>query len=688
MPAEGMTLMQNPASKLACEVFVGNIPPETQSPTLQEYLGGALVHVGLCKPPNPIMSIRMNARFAFLEMRTAEDATAALNLDGIPFNTAALSVGRPKKYEGPVTPHKTWFDVLAERSFGLMGQPGGAAVAEETPSSTVVRLGNVVTPEELTDDEAQKEVVEDMTEECSKYGAVAAIEIPHVGGAAAGVGFVFVKYHSREDAQKAKKSFGSRTFDGKSVDATYFPEEQFAAKSFAYAEWSVSRKQGYSRALERRSKQYFFKLLSAARKRDKRLLASAMKSLGADKEYLDHMRSADPELAGSFHVQDVLLKAASRCGQPILADKLFTTMLARGQRPTQHTTGAFLDALKRSRQADRCVSVYAGMMDSGVHLGDVCFNIVVSALVQDGNFAGGIDMLERASTKWGVTPDAFTFNIFFSAAAKQNSSASRDAAEQAGKLMSQFGVAPDRVTINAQIDHAIKQGRPSEATEIFERALEGGFPGVVPDVITFNVGISAYLAQHMEDRAFEVLDEMNRRGVHPRADTFNSILTGLSKAGDTLGVIEVFNRYMRQDDRHRGNTVAPTLVTYNLMLQALCLENDKGQARRVAFEMKQRGVKPDNITLAALVRLQYSREDVYEVMEIARKLRIRPSLTFLNSCIRALGDHSDVYGACQVMERIKALENVEPDVISYNSLVYALVQEPWVFEVALLALME
>lgn len=86
----------------------------------------------------------------------------------------------------------------------------------------------------------------------------------------------------------------------------------------------MREKQGHSSALEKRSKQYFFKLLSAARTRDKRLLASAIKSLGADKEYLDHMRSADPELAGSFHVQDVLLKAASRCGQPGLADRLFT----------------------------------------------------------------------------------------------------------------------------------------------------------------------------------------------------------------------------------------------------------------------------------------------------------------------------------------------------------------------------
>lgn len=55
------------------------------------------MQVGLCKPPNPIISIRMNARFAFLEMRSAEDATAALNLDGIPFGGASLSVGRPKK---------------------------------------------------------------------------------------------------------------------------------------------------------------------------------------------------------------------------------------------------------------------------------------------------------------------------------------------------------------------------------------------------------------------------------------------------------------------------------------------------------------------------------------------------------------------------------------------------------------
>lgn len=57
-------------------------------------------------------------------------------------------------------------------------------------------------------------------------------------------------------------------------------------------------------------------------------------------------------------------------------------MLYKGQLPTQRTAGAFLDALKLSGRADRCVAVFNELTDGGVDLGHVCFNIVVSALVQ------------------------------------------------------------------------------------------------------------------------------------------------------------------------------------------------------------------------------------------------------------------------------------------------------------------
>ncbi len=42
----------------------------------------------------------------------------------------------------------------------------------------VLCLMNMVAPEELLDDEEYEEIVEDVKEECSKYGQVKSIEIP------------------------------------------------------------------------------------------------------------------------------------------------------------------------------------------------------------------------------------------------------------------------------------------------------------------------------------------------------------------------------------------------------------------------------------------------------------------------------------------------------------------------------
>lgn len=61
---------------------------------------------------------------------------------------------------------------------------------------------------------------------------------------------------------------------------------------------------------------------------------------------------------------------------------LWQALLAKGQLPTQQTAGAFLDALKLNRQTDRCVAVFSEMIAGGADVGNVCFNIVVSALVQ------------------------------------------------------------------------------------------------------------------------------------------------------------------------------------------------------------------------------------------------------------------------------------------------------------------
>ncbi|KAG5191898.1 hypothetical protein JKP88DRAFT_217096 [Tribonema minus] len=222
------TALVDPNTKTNREIFVGNVPLEAQADALQQFLGSAMQQVGLTTAPgNPIVHVRMNARFSFLEFRSMEEATHALFLNNIPFGSSTLTFARPSKYAGPVTPTKSWFETLADSNVlgNVMEQQ-----AAGPPPSTVVRIGSVVNADELVDDESYQEVIEDMREECSRYGTVLGIEIPR--NAAAGVGYVFVQYSTVEEATKARNAFSSRTFDGKQVDATFFGHDDFAAKRF------------------------------------------------------------------------------------------------------------------------------------------------------------------------------------------------------------------------------------------------------------------------------------------------------------------------------------------------------------------------------------------------------------------------------------------------------------------------
>ncbi|KAG6362463.1 hypothetical protein INS49_010693 [Diaporthe citri] len=94
----------------------------------------------------------------------------------------------------------------------------------------ILQLLNMVTPEELMDNDDYEEICDDVREECSKYGQIVEIKVPRpVGGSrqSAGVGKIYVKYDTPESATKALKALAGRKFADRTVVTTYFPEENF-----------------------------------------------------------------------------------------------------------------------------------------------------------------------------------------------------------------------------------------------------------------------------------------------------------------------------------------------------------------------------------------------------------------------------------------------------------------------------
>eukprot|EP00371_Babesia_bovis_P001984 XP_001610631.1 hypothetical protein [Babesia bovis T2Bo] len=89
------------ATKPYREIYIGNIPPQADVNNLLEFLNDALTAVnGTSIPGNPCQKgwISADSHYAFVEMRTMEEASNCIQLSGINYMNYSLRINRPKTY--------------------------------------------------------------------------------------------------------------------------------------------------------------------------------------------------------------------------------------------------------------------------------------------------------------------------------------------------------------------------------------------------------------------------------------------------------------------------------------------------------------------------------------------------------------------------------------------------------------
>lgn len=232
------TVLDAEQEKINRELFVGNTTPEMSEQMLRDFLGNAMEQVGLnVMAGNPITSCRVSGKFAFVELRSKEEAANALNLNNIPFMGAQIRVGRPSKWSGPPDNHGNWEDVLAKYMSGELqagntapGQ-GAAAMNANVNATRVVELRNMLGDDDLVNENEYNDLLEDTREECGQFGQLLSVYIPKAGEV--GATKIFLEYASTDDASKAIKGLEGRTFDGQRVQATFFDETKFIKKDFS-----------------------------------------------------------------------------------------------------------------------------------------------------------------------------------------------------------------------------------------------------------------------------------------------------------------------------------------------------------------------------------------------------------------------------------------------------------------------
>ena len=129
-------------------------------------------------------------------------------------------------------------DEVAAHLAGVSGAPAVSVPPppSERPASRVVSLTEMLDVEELRDDVEYGEIMEDMREECGKFGRIESIVIPRpddtAGEAVPGLGKVFVCYEDQAGAASARNALHGRKFGGNVVKADFIDEAVFASRAF------------------------------------------------------------------------------------------------------------------------------------------------------------------------------------------------------------------------------------------------------------------------------------------------------------------------------------------------------------------------------------------------------------------------------------------------------------------------
>ncbi|PPQ88715.1 hypothetical protein CVT25_009479 [Psilocybe cyanescens] len=178
MPVQtfGMGIGANPnLSRQSRRLYIGSITPDVNEQNLADFFNSKMIemNIGTGGPGNPVLAVQCNyeKNYAFVEFRSAEDATAAMAFDGIIFINGPLKIRRPKDYGG------------MEMSSPGVHVPG--VVSTNVPDSiNKVFVGGL--PTYLNE--------ENVMELLKSFGELKAFNLVRENGTGASKGFAFFEY--------------------------------------------------------------------------------------------------------------------------------------------------------------------------------------------------------------------------------------------------------------------------------------------------------------------------------------------------------------------------------------------------------------------------------------------------------------------------------------------------------------
>ncbi|CAM8979368.1 unnamed protein product [Rhodiola kirilowii] len=186
---------------------------------------------------------------------------------------------------------------------------------------------------------------------------------------------------------------------------------------------------------------------------------------------------------------------------------------------------------------------------------------------------------------------------------------------------------------------------------------------------SFIIIFKAYGRAHLPDRAVELFHRMSEEfQCVPTVRSFNSVLNVLIIEGLFQHALE-FHSYVV-----RTYNTPPNVLTYNLLLKALCKLGSIDQAIGLFREMPIRGCHPDAFTYATLMDGLCKKDRIEEAMSLLDEMQVEgcfPNSVTFNILISGLCKKGDLSRAAKFVDNM-LLKGITPNEVTYNTLLHGL----------------
>ncbi|GMF46829.1 unnamed protein product [Phytophthora fragariaefolia] len=227
---------------------------------------------------------------------------------------------------------------------------------------------------------------------------------------------------------------------------------------------------------------------------------------------------------------------------------------------------------------------------------------------------------------------------------------------------------PNRERLNRVAAASARLGNAPVALGVLE--ITNHFD-MVPDVVTFTSAIHACARGGKYDvpMALNLLNEMISAGVQPNARTYGAAILAYARMQQWEEIENLVDSIPYKDDAHKMEVFTCAIIS--------CSRNRQHHYASRLFELLlEDGVYPgDNVCNAALSSCART-SDLTQLRRIFRLVErhTTPSIYSFNCMISAFGNACKMDEALHVFEDMQQDSTVEPDIVTFNSLLLAAVR--------------